>query len=374
MTRKIYNSKKKDMLLFLTVTLLFVAVCIGVLAMPKVSVDGARNGLMYSFGVLIPSLFPFMFLSNFAVEYGISSKVGRVLAPFTEKVLYLPSEAGVTVLLSLIGGFPIGAVGTSALYKQGKITEKQAQRMLCFCVNSGPAFLISVVGAELYDSELIGIILLTAQILSSLIIGIVLGLFARKKEPLQKSVGNAQSNIEFAPAFIISAKNACTATVNLCALVVLFSSFSSIFLTALKIDGDSPVGIIIKSVLEVTDGCNCISDAHLPIYLTSLAVGWSGICVHFQIFAAVENFKVNKTSFVLARIFNGTLSAALTFAATLFIVVDNEVFSNFVESEPYFSSSSFYGSLALFISSILFLIFMNTYIRGLLNHDKCIQE
>ena len=288
---KIYYSKKKDMLLFLTVTLLFVAVCIGVLAMPKVSVDGARNGLMYSFGVLIPSLFPFMFLSNFAVEYGISSKVGRVLAPFTEKVLYLPSEAGVTVLLSLIGGFPIGAVGTSALYKQGKITEKQAQRMLCFCVNSGPAFLISVVGAELYDSELIGIILLTAQILSSLIIGIVLGLFARKKEPLQKSVGNAQSKIEFAPAFIISAKNACTATVNLCALVVLFSSFSSIFLTALKIDGDSPIGIIIKAVLEVTDGCNCIANAHI-IFAKFL----SRICKIQRIQAIHTNTKQAPTS------------------------------------------------------------------------------
>ena len=357
------------MFLFLTVTLLFAAVCVGVLAMPKVSVDGARSGLMYSFGVLIPSLFPFMFLSNFAVEYGISSKVGRVLAPFTEKVLYLPSEAGVTVLLSLIGGFPVGAVGISALFKQGKISEKQAQRMLCFCVNSGPAFLISVVGAELYDSEFIGIILLTAQILSSLIIGIVLGLFARKKEPLQKSVTNPHNKIEFAPAFIISAKNACAATINLCALVVLFSSFSSIFITTLKIDGDSPIGIIIKAVLEVTDGCNCIANAHMPIYLTSLAVGWSGICVHFQIFAAAENLRINKTSFIFSRISNGILSAALTFLATLFVTFDYEVFSNFVKSEPSFSSSSFYGSLALFISSILFLIFMNTYIRGILKFD-----
>lgn len=370
MTKKIYYSKRTDMMLFITVTLLFAAVCVGVLAMPKVSVDGAKNGLIYSFGVLIPSLFPFMFLSNFAVEYGISGKVGRVLAPFTEKVLYLPSEAGVTVLLSLIGGFPVGAIGINALFRQGRISEKQAQRMLCFCVNSGPAFLISVVGAELYDSELIGIILLTAQILSSLIIGIILGLFARKKEPLQRSVANAHSKIEFAPAFIMSAKNACTATINLCALVVLFSSFSSIFLTAFKIDGSSLVGITIKSILEVTDACNCISDSHLPIYLTSLAVGWSGICVHFQIFAAVEDLKINKPIFMLARISGGILSALLTFAATLLVSIDGEVFSNFVKSEPTLTSSSFYGSLALFISSILFLIFMNTYIREVIKFDK----
>ena len=117
MNRKVYYSKKTDLLLFMTVTLLFLSVCIGVLAMPKVSVDGAKNGLMYAFGVLIPSLFPFMFLANFSVEYGISGKIGRVLSPFTEKILYLPGEAGVTVLLSLIGGFPVGAVGINASYK-----------------------------------------------------------------------------------------------------------------------------------------------------------------------------------------------------------------------------------------------------------------
>ena len=369
MNRKVYYSKKTDLLLFMTVTLLFLSVCIGVLAMPKVSVDGAKNGLMYAFGVLIPSLFPFMFLANFSVEYGISGKIGRVLSPFTEKILYLPGEAGVTVLLSLIGGFPVGAVGINALYKQGKISEQQAQRMLCYCVNSGPAFLISVVGAELYDSELIGIVLFSVQIVSSLLIGIILGLSARKKEPLRRSSAISYKGVEFAPAFILSAKTACASTINLCALVVLFSSFSSVFLTACHINGASSIGIIIKSLLEVTDGCSCISGAGLPIYITSLAVGWSGLCVHFQIFAAVEDLKVNKTKFMLARISSGILSAAFTYIAALFIRIDSEVFSNFEESTPSFSSTNFYGSMALFISSILFLIFMNTYISGVIKSD-----
>lgn len=369
MTKKFFFHKRTDILTLLIVTILFCTVCTGVLAMPKVSVNGAKNGLLYSFNVLIPSLFPFMFLSAFAVEYGISSKAAHLFAPFTEKILYLPGESGVTVLLSLIGGFPVGASGINALVKQGKITQKQAQRMLCFCVNPGPAFLITVVGAELYDSELIGIVLFAAQVLSSLIIGIILGLFARKKEILQRDFPKDSITHDFSSSFILSAKNASAATINLCALVVLFSAFSAILLTAFHIEKDSISGIIIRSILEVTDGCSCIADAGLPIYIMALSVGWSGICVHFQVFAAAECFFVNKLSFFIARLINGACSAFITIAAALFLKIDISVFSNFEKSTTKFSSVTFYGSIALFTASILFLLFLNTYIREMINFD-----
>lgn len=370
MNKKIYLSKKTDLFTMFAVSLAFTAVCVGVLAIPKVSIDGAKNGISYSLGILIPSLFPFMFLSSFAVEYGISQKVGRLLSPFTEKILYLPSEAGVTVLLSLIGGFPVGAVGINALLKQGKITEKQAQRMLCFCVNSGPAFLISVVGIELYDSEMIGIILLVAQTVSSLLIGAILGIFARRNEPLQRSVVVSNNRNSFSSAFVISAKNASISTVNLCALVVLFSSFEAVLMNALRIDESDYMGMAIKLLLEVTDGCSSLAQNHIPIYITALAVGWSGICVHFQIYASTEALNINKLVFMLARVFCGLIMGLLTYCSTLFIVVDTEVFSNITESSNSFSSSSIYGSLALFVSCILFLIFMNTYINRIVAKDE----
>ena len=352
-----------DIISFTAVTLIFLSVCCGVLAKPLVSVEGAKNGVGYSFDVLIPSLFPFIFLSNFAVEYGISNRIGKLLAPFTEKVLYLPGEAGVTVFLSLVGGFPVGAVGINALYKQGLISEKQAQRMLWFCVNSGPAFLISVVGAELYNSEIMGIVLFVSQALSSLLLGIVFGLFARKKEPLQRNFTTAKTDRDFSSAFVGSAKNACISTVNLCALVILFSTFGTLFFVFFNIDKYSAIGLAISSLLEVTDGCKCLADSNMPIYLTALAVGWSGVCVHFQIFAAAESFGVKKMMFYFSRILNGAFTALLTFTAAYFLKLDSEVFSNLKNCETSITSNTFWGSAALLTASILFLIFMNSYIK-----------
>lgn len=369
-SRKVYLSKKTDFLVILIITAAFLCVCAGVLAMPEISIEGAKNGLKFSFGVLIPSLFPFMFLSDFAVEYGISSKLSKILAPFSEKLLYLPSEAGVTVLLSLIGGFPVGAVGINGLLKQNKITQSQANRMICFCVNSGPAFMISVVGAELYNNILLGAVLLAAQILSSLAIGITLGAFARRKEPLQRSITSGSNSHEFAHSFIHSCRNACSATINLCALVVLFSCFSKILLTALRCNDDSTLGVTINAVLEVTSGCNLLAGSGMPIYVTSLAIGWGGLCVHFQVFSSAELLRINKLHFCLARVVNGTLSALITFFITKFIIVETEVFSNIAETASSFTSSTFYGSLALFCASVIFLIFMNKYIKGIIKYNS----
>lgn len=371
MEKKLYISKKADLLVMIFVTVAFLSVCLGVLSMPEISIDGAKNGLNYSLGVLIPSLFPFMFLSDFAVEYGISDRFGKILSPMTEKLFYLPGEAGVTVILSLIGGFPVGASGINALLKQGKITQSQAQRMIYFCVNSGPAFMISVVGAELYDNVLLGVILLVAQIFSSVLIGILLGIVSKRKEPLQKTVSNTNNKkSEFAPSFIISCKNACRATVNLCALVVLFSTFSALLINSLDFEKNSLFVLIIKSLLEVTDGCNSLSKSNVPIYLVSLAIGWSGLCVHFQIFSAAEGVNIPKIRFFISRLMNGVFSSAITFLLTLFIVQEQVVFSNISETTSSFSSSTFYGSLSLFCASVFFLIFMNTYIKAIAEKNK----
>ncbi len=360
MRNNIYVIKKSNALTAAAVSLAFTAVCVGVLAIPKVSIEGAKNGISYSLGILIPSLFPFMFLSNFAVEYGISKKLGKLLSPFTEKVLYLPGEAGVTVLLSFIGGFPVGAVGINALYSQGKITEKQAQRMLLFCVNSGPAFLISVVGTELYGSELVGVILLFSQITANLLIGMILGLFARKKEPLQKAASTFEKNNSFSAAFINSAKSACVSTVNLCALVVLFSSFGAIMLNVLKIENGSLGSIVLKTIFEVTDGCSILSKNRIAFFITAAAVGWSGLCVHFQIYSSAEKININKIIFMLSRVICGIISAALAYLSTFIIAFDTEVFSNISETSQVFSSTTICGSIALFISCVLFLISMKT--------------
>ncbi|MFA9382095.1 MAG: hypothetical protein ACERKO_13650, partial [Acetanaerobacterium sp.] len=103
---------------------------------------GVRDGLLVCANTLIPSLFPFMILCAFIVNSRLSDYLSAPFAFFTARVLRLPAFTGSVFLLSLVGGYPVGARMIAQLYREGRISGHTASRMLLFCVNAGPAFLI----------------------------------------------------------------------------------------------------------------------------------------------------------------------------------------------------------------------------------------
>ncbi len=129
--------------------LIIIACALGILLFPNDVRNGASSGISYCLYTLVPSLFPFMVLSSFIIHSGISKFIGKLLQPVIQFLFYLPGSAGSVIIMSMIGGYPVGARGCMSLLEQGAITQKQAQRMLYFCVNAGPAFIISVVGSTI---------------------------------------------------------------------------------------------------------------------------------------------------------------------------------------------------------------------------------
>ena len=119
----------------MTVLLFFLFLC----------TEGIKKGMGYTVRIIVPSLFPYMVLSSFIVRSGTDIIIGRISVPLT-KLLALPESAGAAVLLSLTGGFPVGAKCVSLLYEEGRLNKEQADRMMCFCVCPGPAFLIPALG------------------------------------------------------------------------------------------------------------------------------------------------------------------------------------------------------------------------------------
>ena len=363
-----------DRLSLLTVTTLFAFICIGMITAPSQAAKGAFDGIECCINVLVPSLFPFMFLSSFSVIYGISERIGRLFSKITVSLFNLPSDAGVTILLSLVGGFPVGAVGINSLYKQGVISKNQAARMLCFCVNSGPGFLISVVGAKLYGNTQLGIILTAAQVFVSVFTGIILGLLSRKKEPLIISSQNNRSSLPFSDAFISACKSACSGTAGLCSMVVLFSCFTELAHFFLKIEPNSAVGIIFRCICEVTDGCTAIAENRLPIYFAAVCVGFGGLCVHFQIFSSLSDIKISKQKFLLARAAGGLLCGTVTYIICKVFPAYCDVFSNIEDTSPKLSNVTYCGSIALIISMIAFLVCTSGIFKENVEYNRTVHQ
>jgi len=292
------------------------------LIFPAAAATGAKNGIEYCLQILVPSLYPFMVLAVFIVKCGLSEKIGKLFDLPTRAILKLPGSTAATILMSAIGGYPTGARSISALYESGSISENQASRMLCFCVNAGPAFVITAVGTGFLKNPRAGVIMFASQILASMVLSVLCGITA-KSEPRSKPLKKLHT-VKIADAFIASAADAAHAMINMCCFVILFATL----LNLLRLWVTAPQhSVVLSALLEVTGGCSDIAKLGAPLWIFALAMGWGGICVHFQIISSVANIRINLARFVFFRLLHGVLAALITFGLVWLFPLSTEVFS-----------------------------------------------
>lgn len=274
---------KKGRLVFAAVAAALAAA--GILCFPGQCAQGAKRGLSFCGNILIPSIFPFLVLSVFVVKSGVSKALSRLLDPVTKRLFRLPGSAGATVLIGLTGGYPSGARGIKALLDSGEITQKQARRMLCFTVGAGPAFVISVTGSGLLGSVQTGIILFISQLSAALVLGILVGLFARGEEaPAEAHGGASSASMPVSSALVEAASDGASSMISMCSFVILFSALlvildqsgiSSFLKEVFSSFGlpDRIASSLVPVLLEVTTGSTAAASAGAGAPFLSLRPG-----------------------------------------------------------------------------------------------------
>lgn len=340
------NKKLNRLILACSVLLAALAL----LCFPQASAQGAKKGLGYCLEILIPSLFPFMVLSVFFVKTGLAAILGKLTGPACRILFALPGSAAAAILMSMIGGYPVGARAAAALVEQGEITQEQAERMLCFCINAGPAFLVSVVGTALLGSPKSGILLLCAQLLGSVCLGVLSSLGQSRAKQTKRNRGRS---LPVTQALIASTADASRSLLAMCAFVVLFAAILSLLRLFVP---DGAGSILLSGILEVTGGCYDTASIGAPLWVFGFLTGWGGLCVHFQVLASTTSLRPRLSRFFLYRMLHAVLSAGFTYALCLvFPQAVPAFFSIAGKLQPGFASTA-PASASLILLGILLLI------------------
>lgn len=310
-----YAKNKTAIFLSLFIILAFGA---GLIIFPDQIKLNISESLMHCLKVLVPTLFPFVALSSYAVYSGAADTLGQIFGVLTKYVFRLPKIASSTLILGFIGGYPSGAAGISSLLKNGSLTEKQAGRMLLFCVNPGVAFVISFLGAGLMRNQTVGLHLFLSVTISGLLIGIVTAFFDKIPENSSEKTFKSKS---ISDSVVLSAFDSCRSMVKMCGAILLFSAIYSflqgvgvidflgqVTANALKFN-TAQSSSLISMMFEISKG---VSDAALmraPSLLFAFSLAFGGICVHFQVFAFFDKFPISKLTFIAFRFLHGLLSA-----------------------------------------------------------------
>lgn len=293
---------------------------------PEAIAGGISRGLSIFSSILIPSLFPFLVLGGFLARSGIATALGRRLDSMTRRLFGLPGCCAPAILIGFLGGYPAGGSMVNELVRSGQITLQDGRRMMRFCVCGGPGFIVSTVGVSLTNSRSFGLLLLTAHLLSALLIGI---LGTTRDNRRRTSAPLPQTRfVSVSSAFTDSVTAACQSLLSMCGFLLLFCAILALWDTT-KLSENYPLTAFLSCILEVS--CGCIAAAPLralaPILL-GFAVGFGGLSVHCQLAATLAGTGVFTPSFFLARLLHGTLTATLTLLLLRIFPVSQPVFGN----------------------------------------------
>ncbi len=329
-------------------------------ANPNAMIGGVSDGLSLCASAVIPPLFPFIVLSDFLIRSGLCDIFGSFLNLFTNALFKLPGSAGCAVIMSLVGGYPVGAKMTAQLTENGSITEKQGRRMMFFCVNAGPAFVIGTVGSVLLSSKRAGIILYASMVLSALAVGFILRFFS------DEEITNSKTKADFKPNVITeSVTSGTNAILAMCAWVLIFSCVNSLVKT-LPLKENTFIWLSILT--EVTGGCASAAN-NFPVSVQALVMGWAGLSVHCQIAPFIKATKLKISHFFLSRLIHGGVATAIATGLFKIFPCEVSVFSSSSQILPQAYSVSVPAAVAmLFLCSFLILDILPSKIN--LQHQR----
>lgn len=336
-----------------------------VLKFPDIAAQGVQNGIDLSLNILIPSLFPFMVISSLFVMSGMCRKTERVFSKTSYKLLKLPGTSMSAYIISVLGGYPVGAKSVEELYEQGSISSFEGQKMLLFCVNPAPSFVIGTVGYFMLGKRELGLVIYISVILSSLIVG-VLTRFWQTDETYIARKNALESSLEPADAFTKSVKQSAVNMLMICAFVCVFSCINEL-LDLLAVSSNTK--LFFRCILEVTNGCMSASGV-LPVPVIAAIISFGGICTHCQIMSTLLKLRLNLKVFYASRIVSACFSALICHGILAVVPISYETFATGARPEKIAPSYSVWVSLGLFLLTVLFILGDNFVVERKKIKDK----
>jgi len=303
---------------------------------PRTNLIAARDGILLWANNLVPTLLPFLIATELLTKTDTVRVFGKVFTKWMRPLFNVPGEAAFAFLMGMISGYPVGAKIITDFRKQDICTKEESERMLAFCNNSGPLFIIATVGTSFYLDSRIGFLLLFTHILASLSVGLIMGFFSKhKKSNRTQSTYNIPKNKNRISEIAIGdcILNSIQTILMIGGFLLFFSVILSIlqeiqilhFLKDLLIPIFTFLHIPIQyasaflsGLLEITTGLKGISnillqDLSLNFILSSFVLGFGGFCVLLQVYGIISKEKLSIKPYFFGKLLQGLLAAIYTF-------------------------------------------------------------
>ncbi len=296
---------------------------------PLPAMEMAGESLSLCYRIIIPSLFPFFVFSRLLIDFGITQQCSRLLSPRTRSLFGVPGSGAAAIILGILSGYPIGAATAVRLYQHGSCTKTEAERLLTFCNNAGPMFILGSVGIGMLHNKQLGVLLYVSHLLSALITGFLFRnhgenyAFSKALPPAEKP------NINPAFSLANAINDALNNVLKVCGFVIFFS-------VVCKLLPWKPP--LLHSLLEMTGGLSALIDqsTNIPLLLPviSFLLALSGLSILLQTAGIVLPTGLSMKPVLFGKFTQAIISFLLTWLACNFLPVPHPAFAKPVSQPP----------------------------------------
>lgn len=276
------NSNKKILSKFLTVLFLLL-----ILIFPSSSYLGAKKGLLLWFNTILPTLLPFIIISNLIIRLQITKALSKFLYPLCHFLFGVSKDGCYPILMGFLSGIPVGAKSIADLVGNGTLRHEEGQFLLGFCNNASPMFIMSYIAISQLKQANLRIVLLLilyiSGVLTSLFYFKVLSFRSKSRTLLSANEYTdyvSDNNVKFDFSQLDSAiMDGFEVITKVGGYIILFSIPAQIIVNLGSTE--SYVKLFLIGLLEITTGINQISssnlDFNIKIALITMITAFGGL-------------------------------------------------------------------------------------------------
>lgn len=253
---------------------------------------------------VVPSIFPLLFISS-----AIAARSQRASFPRIERLLHIPNGTSWLFLIGLLCGYPVGGKLLQDQIDRKFINKESACRMMAFCNNAGPAFIIGILSSVFSVSAAITMWLI--QIISSFLLGMLL---PAKENDLSSNTSKPEKSL----SQIMTDSLKAIGTV--CGWVIVFGVLNG-YIDRISSIKYTPVSAgIISGFLELTNGILKIQETQskpIAFIICAVLLSFGGICVILQTKSVASDLKT--IPYIFARVIHAGISGTLATLCCIFL-------------------------------------------------------
>ncbi len=254
-------------------------------------ITGTQNGLLLWYQTLIPSLLPFILVTNAMSETNAYHAIVKHFQNDSSSKIY----EIIAILLGNLCGYPIGGKILNDFVKNQCISVSQANKVLSLASQVSPMFLVGYVYNHILNGAIPLMIFLISIYLPVVIYYFIAELFASKEIMQAKCIS----------PHIINIKDTFLHAVETMVMIGLYVIIFSILLAILLPHFHNPISKLALSFLEITTGLSVLNSLTMQVPLKTALIctlcSFGGICSVFQVKGVLEYPKKSTKKYLLDK-------------------------------------------------------------------------